>query len=164
MGGNRSRILADLLAQLTKNYKALHSVINGEAKISISLVRWEWLMKATLKSSRRKFHRVLLGYILGSMYLVSLTAAAQPARFLELAGWFGGERSAEHEAGGRMRNDRSGKRGDAAPDYQPRERRDRMSPEDRIQLRRDVRDAGRDIYPEERRGRHRGGRGGERDN
>ena len=121
-------------------------------------------MKATLKSIRRKFYRMRLCLMAGSICLVSLTATAQPSRFLELAGWFGGERSAEHEAGGRMRNDRSVKRGDAAPDYQPRERRDRMSPEDRIQLRRDVRDAGRDIYPEERRGRHRGGRGGERDN
>lgn len=116
-------------------------------------------MKATLKSNRRKFHRVLLSYILGSLCLVSLTAAAQPARLFELAGWFGDDRSAGHEAGGRVRNDRSGKRGDAAPDYQPRERRERMSPEDRMQLRRDVRDAGRDIYPEERRGRYRGGRG-----
>ena len=119
-------------------------------------------MKATMKSSRRKFYRVVLGYIAGSMCLVSLAATAQPSKFLELAGWRGEDHSMGLEAGTRVRDERSAKRGDMPPDYQPRERKERMSPEDRIQLRRDVRDAGRDIYPEERRGRHHGGRGGER--
>ncbi len=119
-------------------------------------------MKVTMKSIRRKFHRELLGYIVGSMCLVSLVATAQPSRFLELAGWRGEDRSMGLEAAARVRDERSVKRGDVQPDYQPRERRERMSPEDRIQLRRDVRDAGRDIYPEERRGRHHGGRGEER--
>lgn len=119
-------------------------------------------MKSTMKLIQRKFYRVLLGYIVGSMCLVSLTATAQPSRFLELAGWRGEDRAMGLEVGARMRDERSVKRGDAPVEYQPRERRERMSQEDRIQLRRDVRDAGRDIYPEERRGRHHGGRGGER--
>ena len=86
----------------------------------------------------------------------------EPSMLLELAGWRGEDHSMGLEAATRVRDDRSAKRGDMPSDYQPRERRERMSPEDRIQLRRDVRDAGRDIYPVERRGRHHGGRGGER--
>lgn len=111
-----------------------------------------------MKSLWRKFYRALLCHVVCSMWLVSLGATAQPSRFLELAGWRGQDRAVEHEARARARDERLVERGDKLPVYQPREGRERMSPEDRLQLRRDVRDAGRDIYPEERRDRHHGGR------
>lgn len=55
---------------------------------------------------------------------------------------------------------REERRADEA-DSPQRERHGRMTPEDRQQLRRDIRDAGRDIYPDRGRGRGRrqGGRG-----
>lgn len=115
-------------------------------------------MKATLKSIRRKFYRMWLCLMAGSICLVSLTATAQPSRFLELAGWRGEDGAMGLEARARAGDERSIKRDDAPAEYQPRERRERMSQEDRLQLRRDVRDAGRDIYPEGRHGRRRGGR------
>lgn len=115
-------------------------------------------MKSTLKSIWQKFYRVLLRYMVGSLCLVSLTAVAQPSRLLELAGWRGEEQAVGLDERARARDERSIKRGDASAESRPREKRERMSPEDRLQLRRDVRDAGRDIYPEERRGRHHGGR------
>jgi hypothetical protein len=49
-------------------------------------------------------------------------------------------------------NRREERRADEA-DYPQRERHGRMTPEDRQQLRRDIRDAGRDIYPDRGRGR-----------
>ncbi|HEY8857454.1 MAG TPA: hypothetical protein VIM43_08880 [Rugosibacter sp.] len=115
-----------------------------------------------MKLIQRKFYRVLLCHMAGSICLVSLTATAQPSRFLELAGWSGDDRAMGLEADARVQDERSAKHGDGTPEYQPQERSARMSREDRLQLRRDVRDAGREIYPEERRGRHLGGRGGQR--
>lgn len=116
----------------------------------------------TVKSIRRKLYRIVLCHIAGSMGLASVFASAQPPGLFGLVGWRGEGRAMSLESGERIPDERSVRRGNAPVEYQPRERRERMSPEDRIQLRRDVRDAGRDIYPEERRGRHHGGRGGER--
>ncbi|MDO9450436.1 MAG: hypothetical protein Q7J21_08130 [Rugosibacter sp.] len=115
-------------------------------------------MKSTLKLIRRKFYRALLCHVGISLCLVSLTVTAQPSRLLEFSGWRDGEQAVGLDERARARDERSVKRGSAPAEYQPREKRERMSPEDRRQLRRDVRDAGRDIYPEEKHGRHHGGR------
>lgn len=50
----------------------------------------------------------------------------------------------QQERGGRGFDRREADQGESLSD----QRKERLSPEDRLQLRRDVRDAGRDIYPE----------------
>ncbi|MBI5860900.1 MAG: hypothetical protein HZB64_01750 [Rhodocyclales bacterium] len=54
------------------------------------------------------------------------------------------ERGQQERAGDQGFDRRAFEQGEARPD----QRNERLSPEDRLQLRRDVRDAGRDIYPE----------------
>lgn len=54
------------------------------------------------------------------------------------------ERGQQERAGGRGFDRREADQGESLSD----QRKERLSPEDRLQLRRDVRDAGRDIYPE----------------
>lgn len=72
--------------------------------------------------------------------------------------------SADRNARSRLRDGRPVENRRMMPDgsgadNQPRDKRGRMSPEDSQQLRRDIRDAGRDIYPERPRGQGREGRG-----
>lgn len=89
-------------------------------------------------------------WMIGSLVVTLLLAVSTPEA---LAGPWGGYGAREGNQQGRQEQ-RQG--GGQRPDYQRDDRRDaqrpqRMSPEERSQLRRDVRDAGREIYPPRRR-------------
>jgi hypothetical protein len=122
-----------------------------------------------MKLLRAKFCRAMLYSIVLTLCGASMSASAQMVQWFERA--LSGGRASINElhankdapgrgSQGRYPADERRVMPDEAGADNPRDGRGRMSPEDRQQLRRDIRDAGRDIYPERpRMQRQEGGRG-----
>jgi hypothetical protein len=119
-----------------------------------------------MKLLRTKFYRVVLHCIALTLCGVSVPASAQVMQWFERALFSSriNELHANNDTHDRSPrdespvNDRRMMPDEAGVDNQSRDGRGRMSPEDRQQLRRDIRDAGRDIYPERPR-KHKGSKG-----
>ncbi|MCK9991273.1 MAG: hypothetical protein WA112_10655 [Rugosibacter sp.] len=120
-----------------------------------------------MKLLRTKFYRAMVHCIALTLCGVSVPASAQVMQWFEraLSGGRINELHASNDTPGRSprdespADDRRMMPDEAGVDNQSRDGRGRMSPEDRQQLRRDIRDAGRDIYPERPRRHKQGGKG-----